>query len=564
MWWAATCGRNMLGSEASRPSLVADRKGLAPGLPGIWGTALATLLVLVMLGLLLWIVAVNAFGWFWPAAVWQVEENDGTIHIGTEVGREAIPSPDGAEPVFRLQFKVGNRDLDGRDFVWIDEGQIRSKSQHEDLVRIVRSEYGDAFGRIVGATSASGNRVTVDDPDALAGLLGVGVSGRAELRRLETRLSDARRPLTTLEEELDLLERSANAKTVSGRERVAVLSAEVDGLAGELRPTLDEIQSGLEAIAMDLRAAHLELESGDAQFEVPLSNTIEVSWPNRMGFLSKVFAALRHGVLFLVTEPREANTEGGIAPALFGTVLLVLLMSVAVVPLGVITAVYMTEYARPGFLLRLANQAVNNLAGVPSIVFGMFGLAFFIYGVGGTIDRTFFSDRLPIPTFGTGGMLWAALTLALLTVPVVVVATREGLLAVPRSWREGSLALGATQWQTLRRIILPAAMPGILTGLILAVSRAAGEVAPLMLTGAVKLAPSLPVDSTAPFLHLQRKFMHLGFHIYDVSMQSPNVEAAKPMAFATTLVLLLLVVLMNLAAIIIRRRLRRAYRGQTV
>ena len=297
---------------------------------------------------------------------------------------------------------------------------------------------------------------------------------------------------------------------------------------------------------------------------MPLSNIIEVSWPNRMGLFAKATAAVRHGVLFLVTEPREANTEGGIAPALFGTVLLVLLMSVAVVPLGVITAVYMTEYARPGILLRLANQAVNNLAGVPSIVFGMFGLAFFIYGVGGTIDRTFFADRFPTPTFGTGGMLWAALTLAILTVPVVVVATREGLLAVPRSWREGSLALGATQWQTLRRIILPASMPGILTGLILAVSRAAGEVAPLMLTGAVKLAPSLPVDSTAPFLHLQRKFMHLGFHIYDVSMQSPNVEAAKPMAFATTLVLLLLVVLMNLAAIVIRRRLRRAYRGQTV
>jgi len=297
---------------------------------------------------------------------------------------------------------------------------------------------------------------------------------------------------------------------------------------------------------------------------VPLSNVIEVSWPNRMSFIAKLSAAARQGVLFLFTEPREANTEGGIAPALFGTVLLVLLMSVAVVPLGVITAVYMTEYARPGFLLRLANQAVNNLAGVPSIVFGMFGLAFFIYGVGGTIDRALFADRLPTPTFGTGGMLWAALTLALLTVPVVVVATREGLLAVPRSWRDGSLALGATQWQTLRRIILPAAMPGILTGLILAVSRAAGEVAPLMLTGAVKLAPSLPVDGTAPFLHLQRKFMHLGFHIYDVSMQSPNVEAAKPMAFATTLVLLLLVVLMNLAAIVIRRRLRRAYRGQSV
>jgi phosphate transport system permease protein len=283
-----------------------------------------------------------------------------------------------------------------------------------------------------------------------------------------------------------------------------------------------------------------------------------------MGFADRAAHAVREGVAFLFTQPREANTEGGIFPALFGTVLLVLLMSVAVVPLGVVTAVYMTEYARPGVLLRMANQAVNNLAGVPSIVFGMFGLAFFVYEVGGTIDDLFFSDRLPTPTFGTGGVLWASLTLALLTVPVVVVATREGLLAVPQSWRDGSLALGATKWQTLKKIILPASMPGILTGLILAVSRAAGEVAPLMLTGAVKLAPSLPVDGVRPFLHLQRKFMHLGFHIYDVSMQSPNVEAAKPMAFATTLVLLGLVVLLNLAAIIVRRRLRRAYRGQVV
>lgn len=554
----------MPGSEAKTPSFVTARKGLAPGLPGIWGTALATLMILLMLGLLLWIVVVNAFGWFWPAPVWQVEERDGTIHIGAEVGREAIPGPDGAEPIYRLQFKIGNRDLDGRDFVWIDEAEIRSKSRPRDLVRIVRSEYGDAFGRIVGAISSDDSPVDVGDSAALAKLLAAGKDLRTERTRLETRLHDVRRPLTTREEALDLFERSANAKTASGQKRIVALSTEVENLTFELRPTLDEIQGRLDAIAADLSAAHLKLVAGDANFEVPLSNLIEVSWPNRMGFAAKLAAAARHGVLFLVTEPREANTEGGIAPALFGTVLLVLLMSVAVVPLGVITAVYMTEYARPGFLLRLANQAVNNLAGVPSIVFGMFGLAFFIYGVGGTIDRTFFADRLPTPTFGTGGLLWASLTLALLTVPVVVVATRESLLAVPRSWREGSLALGATQWQTLRRIILPASMPGILTGLILAVSRAAGEVAPLMLTGAVKLAPSLPIDTTAPFLHLQRKFMHLGFHIYDVSMQSPNVEAAKPMAFATTLVLLLLVVLMNLAAIVIRRRLRRAYRGQAV
>lgn len=554
----------MPGSETPRSSLVTESKGLSPGLPGVWGTALATLLILVMLGLLLWIVAVNAFGWFWPAAVWQVETTDGSIVIGTEVGREAIPSPEGEDVAYRLQYKTGNRDLDGQDFVWLDEDEISSKNRPEDLVRIIRSEYGDAFGRITGASLPSGSAVNAGSNTELEGLLTTGEELRAERKGLESRLSGARRPLTKREEELDLLERSANAKTAIGQEQIDTLTDEVDRLADELRPTLDEIQDAIDSVAGDLATARLELTAGDEVFEIPLSNVIEVSWPNQMSFLSKLWAAARHGVLFLFTEPREANTEGGIAPALFGTVLLVLLMSIAVVPLGVITAVYMTEYARPGILLRLANQAVNNLAGVPSIVFGMFGLAFFIYGVGGTIDRTFFADRLPTPTFGTGGLLWAALTLALLTVPVVVVATREGLLAVPRSWREGSLALGATQWQTLRRIILPAAMPGILTGLILAVSRAAGEVAPLMLTGAVKLAPSLPVDATAPFLHLQRKFMHLGFHIYDISMQSPNVEAAKPMAFATTLVLLLLVVLMNLAAIVIRRRLRRAYRGASV
>jgi len=554
----------MPGSEPPRPNLTSGRKGLAPGLPGIWSTALATVLVLAMLALLLWVVSVNAFAWFWPASVWQVVEHDGTVHIGIKVGREVVPGTADDEREHRLQLKVGNRDLDGRDFLWLDERAIASMDRPGDLVRVVRSEYGDAFGRIVGAVGLDGEAIPVDDPTAIAALLAEGEDRHDRQRRITDRLNEIRHPLTAAEERLDLVERSDRAETTEGRRIIADLRAEVDSLAGELGPALDDLDGQLATVAHDLSTAGLVLAVSDRRFEVPLSHVIDVSWPNRMSLVTKIAAAARQAALFLVTEPREANTEGGIAPALFGTVLLVLLMSVAVVPLGVVTAVYMTEYARPGILLRLANQAVNNLAGVPSIVFGMFGLAFFIYGVGGTIDRTFFADRLPTPTFGTGGLLWASLTLALLTVPVVVVATREGLLAVPHSWREGSLALGATQWQTLRRIVLPAAMPGILTGLILAVSRAAGEVAPLMLTGAVKLAPSLPVDGTFPFLHLQRKFMHLGFHIYDVSMQSPNVEAAKPMAFATTLVLLLLVVLMNLAAIVVRRRVRRTYRGQTV
>ena len=259
---------------------------------------------------------------------------------------------------------------------------------------------------------------------------------------------------------------------------------------------------------------------------------------------------------FVSGDPRESNTEGGIFPAIFGTVMMVFMMSVVVVPLGVLAALYLREYAKQGPLVRTVRIAVNNLAGVPSIVFGVFGLGFFVYFVGGTIDQLFYPEALPTPTYGTGGILWASLTLALLTVPVVIVATEEALAAVPRSMREASLALGATKFQTILRVVLPAAAPGILTGLILAMARGAGEVAPLMLTGVVKLAPELPLDGFFPFFHLDRKFMHLGFHIYDVGFQSPNVEAAKPMVYTTTIFLLIIVVLLNLTAIVVRNRLR--------
>jgi len=243
---------------------------------------------------------------------------------------------------------------------------------------------------------------------------------------------------------------------------------------------------------------------------------------------------------------------------------MVFLMSVAVVPLGVLAAIYLREYAKQGFIVRLVRIAVNNLAGVPSIVFGVFGLGFFVYILGGSIDQLFFSDALPTPTFGTGGILWASLTLALLTVPVVIVASEEGLAAVPRIVREGSLALGATKFETLWRVVLPAAAPGILTGMILAMARAAGEVAPLMIFGMVKLAPSLPMDHNYPFVHFERKFMCLGFHIFDVGFQSPNVEATKPLVFATALLLILVVTATNIVAISLRNHLRRKYAGSAV
>ena len=278
-----------------------------------------------------------------------------------------------------------------------------------------------------------------------------------------------------------------------------------------------------------------------------------------MGYFDRVGHFFVEIWKFLSEDPREANTEGGVFPAIFGTFVMTLLMSLVVVPFGVVAAIYLREYSKQGPLVRAVRIAVNNLAGVPSIVFGVFGLGFFVYLVGGSIDSLFYPERLPTPTFGTGGILWASLTLALMTVPVVIVSTEEALAAVSRGAREASLASGASKWQTIQRIVLPASVPGIITGLVLSMARGAGEVAPLMLVGVVKLAPTLPLDGDVPFVHLERKFMHLGFHIYDLGFQSPDSEAAKPMVFATTLLLIALVVVLNAAAIILRERLRRKY-----
>jgi phosphate transport system permease protein len=236
-----------------------------------------------------------------------------------------------------------------------------------------------------------------------------------------------------------------------------------------------------------------------------------------------------------------------------------LLMSFVVVPFGVLAALYLREYAKAGLVVNTVRVAINNLAGVPSIVFGVFGLGFFCYGVGVSIDELFYPEYAPNPVYGKGGILWASVTLALLTLPVVIVATEEALSSVPGSLREGSYACGASKWQTIRRVVLPRAMPGILTGMILAVARGAGEVAPLMLVGAVKVAQDLPIDATPPFLHAERSFMHLGFHIYDLGFQSQNSEAAKPMVFTTTLLLIVIVVTLNGVGIWVRARLRRRF-----
>ncbi|MCI0452775.1 MAG: phosphate ABC transporter permease PstA [Candidatus Latescibacteria bacterium] len=338
-------------------------------------------------------------------------------------------------------------------------------------------------------------------------------------------------------------------------------------LEGEMRAIESQRRALEEEVRLlDEENARYELvmqTSTGQDASIPLADIVRGFPANQLSTASKLGVYGSRWREFLSDDPREANSEGGVLPAIVGTVIMTLLMSIAVVPFGVLAALYLREYAKAGLVVSAVRIAINNMAGVPSIVFGVFGLGFFCYIIGGGLDQLLFAEKLPNPTYGRGGVLWASLTLALLTLPVVVVSTEEALAAVPRSMREGSYACGASKWQTIRRIVLPRAMPGIMTGFILAMARGAGEVAPLMLVGAVKLAPDLPIDAVAPYLHPDRSFMHLGFHIYDVGFQSQNSEAGKPMVYTTTLLLIAIIAFLNIAAVWMRTRLRRRFVGGT-
>ncbi len=290
--------------------------------------------------------------------------------------------------------------------------------------------------------------------------------------------------------------------------------------------------------------------------------SIGVFWPAEMpGHVgAKLVQYLSNWWHFLT----GSSSHGGIFPAILGTVLMVLLMSVLVTPLGVLAAVYLHEYAKEGPLLRVIRVAVHNLAGVPSIVFGVFGLGFFVYFLGGSIDNLFYRDSLPTPTFGTPGLLWVSLTLALLTLPVVIVATEQGLAGIPKNLRLGCFALGATKAEVIWKIVLPQASPAMVTALMLAIARAAGEVAPLLFVGVVKSVPALPLSSEFPYLQLQQKITSLGMHIYDAGLQSQDAQRAEPLVFASALVLITLIFILNLTAYRLRKRLNLRYRNRPV
>ena len=526
----------------------------------VWLAGGSLCLALLMIAGLVVLVMSQGFASFWPGDITRAVLVDGTTVMGevTRVEAAADAGPAADAPQRRL-FRTGNFELTQEHFRWVDDAAVASFDTPEQVVLLERLAWGRFYGMPV-AFEIDGEPVAEGAEASWAAFAQHHDEIRDrwhDARDLEhgeigdVNLALERRRLTTRQVGLD-----------HGFESLEYAAAQEDfaRFDAEQQQIYVEIQGRVNALDAENDRYRFVLETTTgARSPIEVDGIVRAVQPNALGTTGRSAVYLSRWFEYLTGEPREANSEGGVWPAIFGTVLMTMIMTLFVVPFGVLAALYLREYARQGVLVSAVRIAVNNLAGVPSIVFGVFGLGFFCYIFGASLDQLFFEASLPSPTFGTGGILWASLTLALLTLPVVIVATEEALAAVPHSMREGSYACGASKWQTIKRIVLPKAAPGIMTGVVLAIARGAGEVAPLMLVGAVKLAPELPFDGSMPFFHLERSFMHLGFHIYDLGFQSQNSEAAKPMVFTTTLLLIGIVVLLNIGAITIRTRLNKRF-----
>lgn len=549
-------------------------KWIRSGAPWIWLTGGAVSISLLSVLALLLLIGWKGLNYFWPAPVYQwtivktspqlsSQTSVGSLVIGQVYQRNQVDSSqlppslqaivqDEQEAV-RLKIKVANRGLYPSEFISVLESQLSEPTTPEEIVVFERSSGGDFYGRYLafrdGDTQTSENIFPL-----LQDKLEYAERLREEIALV---VEQNIKPLSWKLEQLRLDKRRKELNGTLSAEYLQQYQAEREHYEQELA----NYDQQLDGLRLQLTGYTLLVEemSGNV-VSIPLSEILDFWQPNKMNVGDKIVHWGREIWKFLSENPRDSNSAGGVFPAIFGTVFLVLIMSIIVMPLGVIAAIYLHEYAKNNAFTRIIRIAVINLAGVPSIVYGVFGLGFFVYTIGSSIDNLFYAERLPAPTFGTPGLLWSALTLAVLTLPVVIVTTEEGLTRIPNSVRHGSLALGATQFETLWRVVLPMATPAIITGLILAIARAAGEVAPLMLVGVVKLASSLPVDGQFPYIHLERKFMHLGFHIYDVGFQTSNIEAARPLVYATSFLLVTVIVGLNLTAISIRNNLREKYR----
>ena len=547
-------------------------KWVKSGTPWIWLTGSAVSLSLIAVIGLFILIGWRGLSHFWPNAVYEFSLLDEQAKAYTVIGEiydqetvskqqliaAGIEGLDNEASEFtRYLVKIGNREYVDLDFLWVLETAIISQIKGKHIAVFERYKNGDFYGYI--EQIQENGRILSFSEVQFKEQLDKRIKRISELQVLED---------TMLAEDISKINNSLEDIRLKKRK------LELDGLLTDRfsqqlaieTQNLHEHYSQLEKIILSYRLqaqrdSVIVRNMAGEKINLPLSNMLDVYFPNTMSTTEKIVHWL-HGIIrFITDDPRDANTAGGVFPAIFGTVFMVLLMAVIVTPFGVVAAIYLHEYAGNNFLTKFIRIAVINLAGVPSIVYGVFGLGFFVYIIGGSIDQLFYREALPAATFASPGVLWAALTLAILTLPVVIVSTEEGLSRIPVSLREASLALGATKSETLWRIVVPMARPAIMTGLILAVARAAGEVAPLMLVGVVKMAPALPVDGLFPYIHLERKFMHLGYHIYDVGFQSPNIEAARPLVYATSFLLITIIIGLNLTAIVLRNNLREKYRS---
>jgi len=541
------------------------------GTPWIWMNAGAVSIAVIMTLGLLAIIAVRGLAHFWPADVivadYSMPGAEMRVLAGEVVQAEEVPrarlaasglpvNVEGGEFMTRELLKVGNREVYGADFSWVIGEWLSNQRKPAELMVLERREWGNFYAYLLNVKEAGQ-------------LVAEGDAAWGELQRRIDRVDQLHAQISRIEKvEIGRINHGLERLRLKTRkleldDRLdAAAQADLDAERAQWDAEYRVLEDKLVALQQQFNRDSITVRTADGrEQEITLGKVVRAFQPNAMSTPQKLMFYFAKLWEFVSDEPREANTEGGVFPAIFGTVLMTLIMAVIVTPFGVIAAVYLREYAKQGLLTRIIRIAVNNLAGVPSIVYGVFGLGFFVYVLGGSLDRLFYPEAAPAPVFGTPGLMWASLTLAILTLPVVIVATEEGLARIPRMIREGSLALGATKSETLWKVVLPMASPAMMTGLILAVARAAGEVAPLMLVGVVKLAPNLPLNGNYPYLHLDQKIMHLGFHIYDVGFQSPNVEAARPLVYATALLLVLVIATLNFSAIYIRNHLREKYKA---
>lgn len=531
------------------------------GTPFLWLCAGAIALSVILVVGIVGFIGYQAIPHFWPAETHIVtidtQDMENKKIVAEYYEEKNKVSPHG--PYTDILLKTGNRDIFGMDFRWVRDSQITNSVPADNYATFERREWGNLY-------AIPKNIIDLETQTNVNGEIWPTLQEKiAEATSIHKQLEEIQNidigAINYQMEQIRLRKRSLELKDKLTQAAIEVAEEEQNKLSKEynaLNHKLVELSKALNRYSLEVEILS---EAGPKTISLKVSNIVRSYMPNGIGIGQKISIYLDRIGEFIFGSPREANTEGGVFPAIFGTVLMVILMTIFVTPFGILAAVYLREYSKQNIFTRIIRISVVNLAGVPSIVYGVFGLGFFVYILGGKIDTLFYPEALPSPTFGTPGILWASITLALLTLPVVIVTTEEGLARIPKAFKEGSLALGATKSETLWKVILPISTPAMITGMILAIARAAGEVAPLMLVGVVKLAPSLPLDGNFPFLHMERKFMHLGFHIYDVGFQSPNVEAARPLVFATAFLLILIIIFLNLFAFSLRNRLREKYKS---